>query len=148
MTYYLNEFEDYPLSDIEYDAIKENIALYYTNLGLIKNCSKSDIRKNYKELALKYHPDKGGDEDRMATIIESYKVLNDDNLRNDYDRKLTLAKNFIPHIRTIVMIYGIGSLVVKLGFYYGIGYTMNLFMPFSSIVYTIGVFTGKKLLLG
>lgn len=59
---------------------------YYSILGVEKNASKSDIKKAFRNLAHKYHPDKqGGDEARFKEIGEAYSVLSDDKKRAEYD---------------------------------------------------------------
>ena len=62
---------------------------YYEILGLDRNASKSDIKKAYRKLALKYHPDKNPDkkaEEVFKEISEAYAVLYDDEKRSLYDR--------------------------------------------------------------
>lgn len=63
---------------------------YYDILGVSKDASKEDIKKAYKKLAKKHHPDMNkGDkasEDKFKEINEAFKVLNDDNARANYDR--------------------------------------------------------------
>lgn len=60
---------------------------YYKILGINKNTSKEEVRRAYRELAHKYHPDKrGGDEKRFKEINEAYQVLSDDNKRQQYDQ--------------------------------------------------------------
>ncbi len=59
---------------------------YYTVLGVDKKASKDDIKKAFRKLAHKYHPDKGGtDESRFKEITEAYAVLSDDKKRREYD---------------------------------------------------------------
>lgn len=62
---------------------------YYDILGVDKKCSKDDIKKKYRSLAMKYHPDKNpGDksaEDQFKKITEAYEVLSDENRRKQYD---------------------------------------------------------------
>ncbi len=62
---------------------------YYKILGIDKTASAADIKKAYRKLALKYHPDKTeGDktlEDKFKRISEAYAVLSDPEKRNQYD---------------------------------------------------------------
>src|SRR5574343_472525 len=59
---------------------------YYKLLGVEKNASKEDIKKAFRKLAHKYHPDKkGGDEAKFKEINEAYSVLSDDKKRAEYD---------------------------------------------------------------
>lgn len=64
---------------------------YYDILGLTSTCSKEDIKRNYKKLALKWHPDRNRDnkdiaEAKFKKISEAYEVLSDDEKRQKYDR--------------------------------------------------------------
>lgn len=59
---------------------------YYDLLGVPRTAPKDDIKKAYKELARRCHPDKGGDPEKFKKINEAYGVLSDDNLRSRYDR--------------------------------------------------------------
>lgn len=62
---------------------------YYKILKIDKNSSLDDIKKKYRELAVKYHPDKNrGDkesEDIFKEISEAYSILSDPQKRNEYD---------------------------------------------------------------
>ncbi|MCP3875844.1 MAG: DnaJ domain-containing protein, partial [Desulfobacteraceae bacterium] len=62
---------------------------YYQILGLNKKASASEIKKAYRKLALKYHPDKTkGDkvlEDKFKKISEAYAVLSNPEKKNQYD---------------------------------------------------------------
>ncbi len=59
---------------------------YYSILGIEKSASKDDIKKAFRTLAHKYHPDKkGGDEAKFKEINEAYGVLSDDSKRKQYD---------------------------------------------------------------
>ncbi|MDP3953499.1 MAG: DnaJ C-terminal domain-containing protein [bacterium] len=59
---------------------------YYEILGVNKNASGEDIKKAYRELAHKYHPDKsGGDEQKFKEINEAYQILSNKQKRAQYD---------------------------------------------------------------
>lgn len=63
---------------------------YYEILGVSKDATDTDIKKAYRKLALKYHPDKHkGDKDaekNFKSINEAYQVLSDKQKRSQYDR--------------------------------------------------------------
>jgi molecular chaperone DnaJ len=60
---------------------------YYQILGVEQSASTEDIKKAYRRLAHKYHPDKkGGDEKKFKEISEAYQILNDKNKREQYDK--------------------------------------------------------------
>lgn len=44
-------------------------------LGLSEGATIEDIKKRFRELALKYHPDKGGDSEKFMEILDAYKKL-------------------------------------------------------------------------
>ena len=69
---------------------------YYSALELNKNASIDEIRKSFRTLALKYHPDKNKDEgskEKFMKIVEAYEVLSDASEKKNYDESITIKKN-------------------------------------------------------
>ncbi len=60
---------------------------YYKVLGVPRNATKEDIKKAYRILAHKFHPDKeGGNEAHFKEVNEAYQVLSDEKKRSQYDQ--------------------------------------------------------------
>ena len=60
---------------------------YYEVLGVTKDASADEIKKAFRKLAVKYHPDKdGGDETKFKEANEAYEVLKDSQKRQRYDQ--------------------------------------------------------------
>ena len=69
---------------------------YYKTLGVPRNASADEIKKAYRKLARKHHPDAGGEESKFKEINEAYEVLSDDKKRDLYDQYGTANTNQIP----------------------------------------------------
>jgi len=67
---YSQMYKDFGL---EFDEIKDPSILSY--FGLAPGASMDDIKKKFRELAKKYHPDHGGSNDKMMEILEAYNKL-------------------------------------------------------------------------
>ena len=57
----------------------------YKLLGVDKSADDNTLKKAYRKLAMKHHPDKGGDEKKFKDISEAYEILSDPNKRKTYD---------------------------------------------------------------
>jgi len=62
----------------------------YTDLGVSVDATSVDIRRAYRALAMKHHPDKGGTDAMFKTITAAYEVLSDDVRRKRYDTHGTI----------------------------------------------------------
>src|SRR5579863_984834 len=74
---------------------------YYQTLGVERAASADEIRKAYRKLARKHHPDLNpGDktaEDRFKKVQEAYDVLSDDKKKQMYDQVGFYSENGMPH---------------------------------------------------
>jgi curved DNA-binding protein len=68
---------------------------YYKTLNISFGASDEEIKKSYKQLAKKYHPDSdGGSEEKFKEIQEAYEVLKDKIKRDKYDSMHNSQTNF------------------------------------------------------
>lgn len=61
---------------------------FYDVLGVKKDATADEIKKAFRKLAVKYHPDAGGDEQKFKEISEAYETLSDEKKRREYDQML------------------------------------------------------------
>lgn len=77
---------------------------YYSVLGVSRAASTEEIKKQYKKLAIKFHPDKNKDEgahEKFLRVSEAYETLKDDTLRQEYNMKNAMngAQSSTPYQR-------------------------------------------------
>jgi len=65
------------------DAVDDD---YYKLLGLQRDASQADIKRAFRRISMKEHPDKGGDPEKYARISHAYDVLSDEQKRRNYDQ--------------------------------------------------------------
>lgn len=58
---------------------------HYSTLGVSRSASADEIKKAYRKLAMKHHPDRGGDEKVFKEVSEAYDTLSDPNKKAAYD---------------------------------------------------------------
>jgi DnaJ-class molecular chaperone len=70
---------------------------HYEILGVSNTASQADIRKSFRYLALKYHPDKNKNSEeskrKFMQIVEAYEILSDEQARKKYDVAATRNNN-------------------------------------------------------
>lgn len=59
---------------------------HYDTLGVKKTATDDEIKKAFRKLARKHHPDAGGSEDKFKSINEAYEILSDKDKRKQYDQ--------------------------------------------------------------
>jgi len=73
---------------------------YYSILGVPKGASEDDIKKAYRKLAMKHHPDRGGDQAEFQKIQEAYATLGDAGKRSEYDNPQPQMNGFQFHFNS------------------------------------------------
>ena len=58
---------------------------HYQTLGVDKTATQAEIKKAYRKLSMKHHPDRGGDESKFKEIADAYAVIGDESKRQQYD---------------------------------------------------------------
>ena len=93
---------------------------YYYFLGIKSNASDEEIKKAYRKLSLKYHPDKNPDDDffsdRFREIQEAYEMLKDAEKRRIYDENLAhLQMSYRPTMPPSIRTFSANKIRAKKG---------------------------------
>lgn len=91
--YLYNIFNKYYINKKYYIYIMTTL---YEILGVSQEASPTEIKKAYRSLSLKYHPDRNPSEEAKTKIVEineAYETLSDSNSRKEYDMKLQYGDN-------------------------------------------------------
>ncbi len=93
---------------------------YYYFLGVKENASEEDIKKAYRKLSLKYHPDKNPDDDffenRFMEIKEAYEMLIDAEKRRIYDDNLGhQQRSYRPNLPPTIKSFTVNKVRVQKG---------------------------------
>lgn len=87
----INQKQFMELGDGLQTAAKEVVPDYYAVMGVGRDASAQQIKSAYRRLAVKLHPDRGGDPDMFRQLAEAWRTLGDDAARAAYDAKLLAA---------------------------------------------------------
>ena len=66
----------------------------YTLLGVDQSSSDQDIKQAFRKLAVKYHPDRGGDENKFKEINEAYDKIKTQEKRQQYESAKRFGDGF------------------------------------------------------
>lgn len=85
---------------------------YYKTLGIQSGANEDEIKKAYRKMALKFHPDKNKDanaEEKFKEIAEAYEVLSDPKKRTIYDQFGEEGENFFNFQSSLAVLCGISA---------------------------------------
>lgn len=124
---------------------------YYSTLGVDSKASQDDIKKAFRKLSMKYHPDKnGGDDTKFKEINEAYSVLSDDEKRSQYDLSRNGGGGFFNGFNGIWRRASNVTVNVTIDIedaYYGCKKTVPIFGKVYSVDIPKGTTNGKMLKL-
>jgi curved DNA-binding protein len=86
---------------------------YYEILGVESTATEEDIKKAYRKMAMKHHPDRGGDQTEFQKIQEAYAILSDAQKRQQYDnpqqQNFNQFNGMPPNFEEILRSFGMGG---------------------------------------
>ena len=68
----------------------------YKELGISYNATEKEIKNAYRKLAIKHHPDKGGDPEKFKQVAAAYETLTNKDKKNIYDQFGSVNSNIDP----------------------------------------------------
>ena len=87
---------------------------FYSKLGIEKSSSQAEIKKAYRTLSMKHHPDKNNNteesKNKFQEISEAYETLSDDDKRKQYDNPMTNQNVFQGHNDLFSHIFNMGGM--------------------------------------
>lgn len=95
---------------------------HYQTLGIGKSATQDEIKRAYRKLASKYHPDKGGDTAKFQEIQTAYDILSDSEKRQEYDNPDPFKEHFSGGWRTGNGQPNVDDLFRTFGFKFGDGF--------------------------
>ncbi len=107
---------------------------YYEALGIKKDSSQDEIKRAYRELVIKFHPDRNKDPkatDKMKEINEAYAVLSDPQKRQQYDTYGSDAFHQRYTQDDIFRNFDINEVLRQMGFNFGFGDDSDIFSMFD-----------------
>jgi hypothetical protein len=112
---------------------------YYSILGAGEDATRADLERAYKRLARDHHPDRGGDEERMKSLNEAWRVLGDEDSRRAYDarrvRRGLKYESFRPVSSTAAKADPLSGRIVGAALCLGLGLALLFLVRFHYVIF-------------
>jgi curved DNA-binding protein CbpA len=112
---------------------------YYAVLGAEEESTRADLERRYKRLARDHHPDRGGDEERMKSLNEAWRVLGDEDSRRAYDslraRRGRKYESFRPVSTEAAKADPLSGRIVGAGLCLGLGLALIFLVRFHYVIF-------------